>query len=194
MLCKNILEAIGHTPLVRLNRLTAGFEAEVYVKADFMNPGGSVKDRISTRMIDDAERRGLLKPGAQFVASHICPHWTPIHDEIARLHILTFTEPLSISRFAALAKLSAAVLCHDSGPMHVAAAVGTPVIALYGSQSKVLFPPTGEGHVLLQPPLPCTDCYWPKECDPANSYKNYCIRRIGEDEVFSAVRAVLAGK
>jgi cysteine synthase len=38
--CNNILESVGHTPLVRLNRLTAGLDAEVYVKADYMNPGG----------------------------------------------------------------------------------------------------------------------------------------------------------
>jgi threonine dehydratase len=50
--CNNILDAIGHTPLVRLNRLTAGFAAEVYVKVDYMNPGGSVKDRIGISMID----------------------------------------------------------------------------------------------------------------------------------------------
>jgi len=67
MKCKNILEAVGHTPLVRLNRLTKGFKAEVYVKADYMNPGGSVKDRIGITMIDEAERRGLLKPGGTII-------------------------------------------------------------------------------------------------------------------------------
>jgi cystathionine beta-synthase len=64
---KNILEAVGHTPLVRLNRLTEGMKAEVYVKADYLNPGGSVKDRIAITMIDDAERRGLLKPGGTII-------------------------------------------------------------------------------------------------------------------------------
>ena len=67
MLCKNILESIGHTPLVRLNRLTTGFAADVYVKADYMNPGGSVKDRIGVSMIDEAERQGLLKPGGTII-------------------------------------------------------------------------------------------------------------------------------
>ena len=67
MKCKNILDAVGHTPLVRLNRLTQGFKAEVYVKADYINPGGSVKDRIGITMIDDAERRGLLKPGGTII-------------------------------------------------------------------------------------------------------------------------------
>jgi cystathionine beta-synthase len=63
----NILEAIGHTPLVKLNRLTAGMKAQVYAKCDYLNPGGSVKDRIGVSMIDDAERRGLLKPGGTIV-------------------------------------------------------------------------------------------------------------------------------
>jgi cystathionine beta-synthase len=67
MRCKNILEAVGHTPLIRLNRLTEGLKAEVYVKADYLNPGGSMKDRIALTMIEDAERRGLLKPGGTII-------------------------------------------------------------------------------------------------------------------------------
>src|SRR5712691_4126342 len=67
MKCKNILEAIGHTPLVRLNRITGDSKAQVYVKADYLNPGGSVKDRIGISMIDEAERKGLLKPGGTII-------------------------------------------------------------------------------------------------------------------------------
>jgi cystathionine beta-synthase len=67
MKCKNILEAIGHTPLIRLNRIAKDCKAEVYVKADYLNPGGSVKDRIGITMIDDAERKGLLKPGGTII-------------------------------------------------------------------------------------------------------------------------------
>ena len=63
----NILETIGRTPLVRLNRLPRGSKAAVYAKCDQLNPGGSVKDRIGTAMIDEAERRGLLKPGGTIV-------------------------------------------------------------------------------------------------------------------------------
>ena len=63
----NILEAIGRTPLVKLNRLTRGSKARVYAKCEFMNPGGSVKDRIGIAMIEDAERKGLLKPGGTIV-------------------------------------------------------------------------------------------------------------------------------
>ncbi|MGA8231776.1 MAG: pyridoxal-phosphate dependent enzyme, partial [Candidatus Acidiferrales bacterium] len=67
MKCKNILEAVGNTPLIRLNRVTKGMAAEVYVKAEYMNPGGSVKDRVAISMIDDAERRGRLKPGGTII-------------------------------------------------------------------------------------------------------------------------------
>src|SRR5690348_10585179 len=67
MLFKNILVAIGRTPLIRLNRLTKDIQTPIYVKADYLNPGGSVKDRIGVWMIDDAERRGLLKPGGTII-------------------------------------------------------------------------------------------------------------------------------
>jgi cystathionine beta-synthase len=67
MKCNNILEAIGHTPLVRLSRITKDLKPQIYVKAEFMNPGGSVKDRIGMTMIHDAEQRGLLKPGGTII-------------------------------------------------------------------------------------------------------------------------------
>jgi cystathionine beta-synthase len=67
MKCNNILEAVGHTPLVRLNRINKDLKPQMYVKAEFTNPGGSVKDRIGLTMIDDAEKRGLLKPGGTII-------------------------------------------------------------------------------------------------------------------------------
>ncbi len=57
----NIVETVGHTPLVQLNRVTAGVEATVLLKCEFFNPLGSVKDRIGMAMIEDAEARGILK-------------------------------------------------------------------------------------------------------------------------------------
>ncbi|GAB6932083.1 cysteine synthase A [Calditerricola satsumensis] len=59
----NILELIGDTPLVKLNRLVGPDEANVYVKLEWFNPGGSVKDRIAWSMIEEAEKEGKLKPG-----------------------------------------------------------------------------------------------------------------------------------
>jgi cystathionine beta-synthase len=63
----NILEAIGRTPLVKLNRVVGECKAPVYAKCDYLNPGGSVKDRLGIAMIEDAEGRGLLKPGGTIV-------------------------------------------------------------------------------------------------------------------------------
>jgi cysteine synthase A len=57
----NIIETVGGTPLVRLNRVTAGLDAAILLKCEFFNPLGSVKDRIGMAMIEDAEKRGLLK-------------------------------------------------------------------------------------------------------------------------------------
>ncbi|MDZ7361062.1 MAG: cystathionine beta-synthase [candidate division KSB1 bacterium] len=64
---RNISEAVGNTPLVRLNRVTAGIKAAVYAKVEYLNPGGSIKDRIAFAMIDDAEKSGRLKPGGTIV-------------------------------------------------------------------------------------------------------------------------------
>ncbi len=63
----NIVETVGRTPLVRLNRVTAGLHATVLLKCEFFNPLGSVKDRIGMAMIDDAERRGILKEGTTII-------------------------------------------------------------------------------------------------------------------------------
>ncbi|MGH9354788.1 MAG: pyridoxal-phosphate dependent enzyme [Terriglobia bacterium] len=67
MLYENILEAIGHTPLIRLHRVVSGCAAGIYAKCDYLNPGGSVKDRIGVAMVDEAEQKGWLKPGGTIV-------------------------------------------------------------------------------------------------------------------------------
>lgn len=65
--CENALEAIGNTPLVKLNKVTDGAECLVLAKIEYMNPGGSVKDRPAIAMLDQAEHAGLLKPGGTIV-------------------------------------------------------------------------------------------------------------------------------
>ncbi len=63
----NILELIGKTPLIKLNKITKDIKSKIYVKAEFLNPGGSVKDRIGLKMIEAAEREGILKPGGTII-------------------------------------------------------------------------------------------------------------------------------
>ncbi len=62
----SILDTIGGTPLIRINKLNKG-KAEVYVKVDYFNPAGSAKDRVAAKMVEDAEKAGILKPGATII-------------------------------------------------------------------------------------------------------------------------------
>ena len=64
---ESILGTIGNTPLVRLNRITREVRATVYAKVETFNPGHSIKDRMAVRMIEDAEKKGLLKPGGTII-------------------------------------------------------------------------------------------------------------------------------
>lgn len=63
------LEAIGNTPLIRLNRIPKayGIECDMYAKCEWFNAGGSVKDRIGAKMVEDAEKNGILKPGSTII-------------------------------------------------------------------------------------------------------------------------------
>lgn len=63
----NILETIGHTPLIKLNKIVKGLKPTIFIKAEFLNPGGSVKDRPAIKMIEEAEKAGLLKPGGTII-------------------------------------------------------------------------------------------------------------------------------
>ncbi len=65
--CKNILETIGHTPLVKLNKIVKGLPCDVYAKVETFNPGNSIKDRMALKMIEDAEKDGRLKPGGTII-------------------------------------------------------------------------------------------------------------------------------
>jgi cystathionine beta-synthase len=67
--CETILDAIGGTPLVKLRRVTSGLKGLILAKVESMNPGGSVKDRIGVRIIEEAERSGRLRPGGTIVES-----------------------------------------------------------------------------------------------------------------------------
>src|SRR5690606_13797324 len=63
----NILETIGNTPLVKLNKITEGIPGTILAKIESANPGNSIKDRMAVKMIEDAEKAGLLKPGGTII-------------------------------------------------------------------------------------------------------------------------------
>lgn len=66
-ICNTILDAIGNTPLVKLNKITAAVPATVLAKVETFNPGNSIKDRMALKMIEDAEKSGKLKPGGTII-------------------------------------------------------------------------------------------------------------------------------
>ena len=63
MKIKNILDAVGETPVVRLNKVANNLDCDIYAKCEFFNPGGSIKDRIGKYMLEMAEKEGIIKPG-----------------------------------------------------------------------------------------------------------------------------------
>jgi predicted lipopolysaccharide heptosyltransferase III len=123
------------------------------------------------------------------------PGEEPVVAEIARQCTnppVVIDAALTIPQLGALLSLFPVLLCHDSGPMHLAAAVGARVIALYGSQNATIWRPLGAGHTMLQTPLPCT-CLpdAPTPCVKQDAYRSYCVRKLTEDEVFAAVAKTL---
>lgn len=67
MIYNNILETIGNTPLIKLNKVVSGIEAKVLAKVETFNPGHSIKDRMALKMVEDAEKDGRLKPGGTII-------------------------------------------------------------------------------------------------------------------------------
>ncbi|EOZ95855.1 Cystathionine beta-synthase [Indibacter alkaliphilus LW1] len=67
MIYNSIIETIGNTPLVRLNKLNQGIKGDVLVKVEYFNPGNSMKDRMAIKMVEDAEKEGILKPGGTII-------------------------------------------------------------------------------------------------------------------------------
>jgi len=67
MIYNSIIETIGNTPMVRLNKLNQGIKGEILVKVEYFNPGNSMKDRMAIKMVEDAEKEGLLKPGGTII-------------------------------------------------------------------------------------------------------------------------------
>ncbi len=120
-------------------------------------------------------------------------HLQRIQEEFIRAcpgaQTLRVAPPLRFQEMVALFSLSRLLLCHDSGPMHAAAAVGTKVVALFSSQPIPTWRPLGKGHICLQTPLPC-QCLRPGLCRPEDSYYSYCVQKISVEDVLTALAAV----
>jgi len=136
---------------------------------------------VCDRLQDELDARVFLVagPGERATAQAI--------RDAARSHLVLIDETLSIGEFAALCQHFDLMLCHDSGPMHIAAGVGTPVVALYGSQNTAIWSPSGEGHHILQAPLPSTGVQ-------TDSYRDHWVRKLSIDEVYDAVVAAARTK
>src|ERR1700760_2591067 len=109
----NIVETVGRTPLVKLNKVTAGLDATILLKCEFFNPLGSVKDRIGMSMIEDAEKRGILKKDTVIIEPTSGNTGIALAFVAAakgyRL-ILTMPETMSVERRTLLAMLGAKLI------------------------------------------------------------------------------------
>lgn len=100
------------------------------------------------------------------------------------------TEEITVPELAAVLERADVFLCNDSGPMHLAAAVGTRVVALFGATDPVRWAPRGRGHRVLRPGMPCP-CVVPERCRPPDPYKMWCVRRLEAREVARALARAL---
>jgi heptosyltransferase-3 len=118
-------------------------------------------------------------------------------DALDAIRTAMASQPVVIEETLPLGELAAVLgecdlfFGHDSGPMHVAAAVGTPVVALFGASAPAQWRPLGEGHLVLRPAMPCTACVEPTLCAPPNPYRMHCVRRITRGEVLAALASKL---
>lgn len=126
-----ILDAIGKTPLVRFNRVAKELDCEMYGKCEFLNPGGSVKDRIGISMLDDAEKRGLVKPGDTLIeaTSGNTGIGLALAAAVKGYHlIITMPEKMSHEKQVVLEALGAKIYrtpteaAHDSPDSHISLA------------------------------------------------------------------------
>lgn len=115
----SILDTIGRTPLVPLRRIGRGLPAPILVKCEHLNPGGSVKDRIALAIVDDAEARGLLAPGATLIeatAGNTGMGLALVAAVRGYALVCVMPEKMSVDKRAALAALGAQVVITPNAP------------------------------------------------------------------------------
>ncbi len=135
--------------------------------------------RVADRAVDAFDARVVVLYGAR--EAHLA---SAIVDEMERPAVLLPAAPSVPVLFALLARADL-FLCNDSGPMHMAAAVGTPVCALFGSQSVTTWAPLGPAdHLTFQTDLPCGErCVAVAACNPNDPMHSFCVRRVEPETV-----------
>jgi cysteine synthase len=116
---QSVIELIGHTPLVALDRVAAGLGVRVWAKCEHLNPGGSIKDRIALAIIDDGESRGVLRPGATLVeatAGNTGVGLALVAAARGYRLVCVMPEKMSADKRVALAALGAEVLITPNAP------------------------------------------------------------------------------
>src|SRR5215813_5649818 len=116
---RNILQHIGRTPLVALERIGAGLPVPILAKCEHLNPGGSVKDRIALAIVDDAERRGVLRPGMTLVEATAGNTGVGLALVAAARGyglVCVMPEKMSVDKRASLASLGAKVVVTPNAP------------------------------------------------------------------------------
>jgi len=139
-----------------------------------------------------AVARSLVESGARVIITGVVSD-EPLRDAFLRdargLRVVDAVGRCDLFQLAALIERCDAYVTADSGPMHIAAAVGTPVVALFGPTSPERHGPVGAGHGIVQASLPCMPCYR-RGCKLRD--KNLCMESIVSDEVASKVQHTLA--
>jgi cysteine synthase len=116
---RDLLNHIGRTPLVALRRIAQGLPVQVLVKCEHLNPGGSVKDRLAKAIVDDAEARGLLRPGATMIeatAGNTGMGLALLAAARGYALVCVMPEKMSIDKRAALSALGARVVITPNAP------------------------------------------------------------------------------